>query len=190
MTTLKVIAKHRNSVELGWTLTPKATGYTVERAEPGKQFMVIAKVPGPLFTDATCKPATMYGYRVTTVGLTPEESDIDQATTLPVTEFANTSEFFDKFLLHLFARERERGDLFAWCPRWFEHKEAAFVVESLWRSYEAHRPPDDPLEPSSDRAYWLVQIAYPLMNQLWAQTQCFRGCHDGHDPRSDPLPNG
>lgn len=189
MTTLKVIAKHRNSVELGWTLTPRATGYTVERAEPGLPWTLIAKVPGPLFTDPTCKPGTMYGYRVTTIGLDPDLSDTDQATTLPRTEFANTADFFDKLLRHLFARDPERWDMFAWCPQWHQHKEAAFVMESLWRSYEAHRPPDDPLEPSSDHAYWLVQIAYPLMQQLWAQTQTFRGCAERHEPRTAPLPN-
>lgn len=190
MTTLRVIAKHIRSVELGWTLTPKVKAYTVERAEPGKPFIMIAQVPGPLFTDPTCKPGTMYGYRVTTIGLAPdEESDLTQATTLPKTEFADTTEFFEVFLRELFARDPGDRETFAWCPQWHQHKEAAFVMESLWRSYEAHRPPEDPLEPSSDHAYWLVQVAYPLMQQLWAMNQAFRGCTEGHSPRVAPLPH-
>lgn len=189
MVTLKVLAKHTRSVELGWSLTPKVTGYTVERAEPGLSWTLLGTVPGPLFTDPTCKPNTMYGYRVTTIGLTPEESAIDQATTLPKTEFASPAEFCEKFLAPTFARDPRQRDQFAWCPEWFKHQEAAFVIESLWRSYEKHRPPDDPLEPSSDHAYWLVQIAYPLLQQLWFADATFRGCTDAHQdpPRVKPL---
>jgi hypothetical protein len=82
-------------------------------------------------------------------------------------------------------------DTFAWCPQWWRHPEAAFVVESLWRSYEAHRPPDDPLEPSNDHAYWLVQIAYPLLARLWQPDTMFRGCDADHEEpmRATALPH-
>lgn len=189
MTTLTVLAKHRTSVELGWTLVPGVGKYKVERAEPGVAWQELGVVRGPLFTDPTCKPKTIYGYRVTTIGLSPEQYDVEQATTLPNTEFSSVDEFFTKLLREVFARDPDRQEQFAWCAQWREHREAAFVVESLWRSYEAHRPPDDPLEPSSQHAYWLVQIAYPLMQQLWMLEQTFRGCiGEGHDPQVRPLP--
>lgn len=183
---LKVDEVTRYTVTLKWSYTEDdpgnagevPTGYALSRSltTPGANMEMLALLPGRKYIDHDLNPATEYAYRVDTRGLTVAESDQFRLTTEPETEFTDPIAFFTGFAAAHFGRYVE-STATNWCRQWWSHPEAHKVMNELWRSYEAHRPPDDPTDPSSEHAQWLVHIAYPLMNQLLAPEGPFKGCN-------------
>lgn len=189
--TITVPEVGRTTVRLEWTrewTAAQPTSYQITRCiAPAPMERIALTVPRK-FIDPDCRPNTTYQYTVSTVGLVPPESETIQVTTRPPTEFPDSVAFFHEYLSKLFARAQQGQDL-RWCAQWQEHMECVVVINELWRAYEAHRPPDDPTTPSTERAVWLVVYAYPLMAQLWSAEGTLRNC--SHNPEmpthSDPV---
>jgi hypothetical protein len=201
--TLKVVEVTRFTIRIRWTWDDdqgtgnRPTGYKLSRGKLGDPLEWIAFLPGKGYVDYDLDPATDYVYSIETQGLPTPEVDQFQLTTEPATEFTDSVDFFAHFVSGHFGRKFAGSDI-QWCPEWWRHQEASTVINELWRSYEAHRPPDDPTEPTNERAEWLVMFAYPLMQHLFALNGTFRGCIGnidsgdfGHrNPQaSQPLPH-
>jgi hypothetical protein len=148
----------------------------------------VARVPGRKFIDPNCQPSTTYQYTVAAIGLPTPESETIQVTTRPPTEFPDSVTFFHAYLSKLFARD-QYDDTLRWCEKWQDHMECAVVVNELWRAYEAHRPPDDPTTPSTERAVWLTVYAYPLMAHLWDANGGLKNCshHPERPNHANPI---
>ncbi len=77
-----------------------------------------------------------------------------------------------------------------WCPRWWDHAEAIYRLEALWRSWELYR-----LEPRLGIASWLRDYLDPQLAALTSPTGPFAQCtNDRHSPikplRTDYPPPG
>lgn len=204
MIRLKLEEVGRYNVTLTWkweddnNFGAPPTAYSLHRRLAGATtpMEMLAIVRRKKFIDFDLDPATEYEYMVETNGLPVTEVDRFAFFTEPENEFTDFVDFFTNFMAPTFGREFA-GDAIHWCPQWWKHHEANKVMTELWRSYEAHRAPDDPSEPTSEQAEWLVMFAYPLMAQLWDQYGTFRGCdcnpdgRGGHADiiRSQPLPH-
>lgn len=65
-----------------------------------------------------------------------------------------------------------------WCPSWWDHAEAIYRLEALWRSWETYR-----LEPRLGIASWLRDFLDPQLRELTASTGPFAQCTDDrHSP--------
>jgi hypothetical protein len=170
-----------------WNAPQVPSSYQITRCVPPAAMERVAMIPGRKFIDPNCQPSTTYQYTVTTVGIAPPESDSVQVTTRPPTEFPDSVTFFHDYLSKLFARD-QYGQGLRWCARWQEHMECVVVVNELWRAYEAHRPPDDPTTPSTERAVWLTVYAYPLMAHLWSADGGLKDCSHNPDQREHTDP--
>lgn len=94
----------------------------------------------------------------------------------------NPRQFFDGYLSSVFARDLERDGV-NWCPHWYEHPEAAQVMEALWSSWETLQR-----DPNTGLAVWFVQFAYPLMSRMFDSAGTFASCSvEAHMP-PPPLP--
>jgi hypothetical protein len=77
-----------------------------------------------------------------------------------------------------------------WCPRWWDHAEAIYRLEALWRTWELYR-----LEPRLGIASWLRDYLDPQLAALTSPTGPFAQCTDErHSPikplRTDYPPEG
>jgi len=190
--TVKVDDAGRTTVALSWKREwddpGNPTSHLVTRCTPPAAPVIVARIVGRKFIDPNCQPNTTYLYEVTAIGLPAPEVDSIQVTTRPPTEFPNWPTFFTEYLSKTFARSTQ-SDALRWCPQPWLHPEAEEVVNALWRAYEAHRPPDDPFAPSTERAIWLAVYAYPLLNHLWALEGTFKDCsHRRPTPAHTTLP--
>jgi hypothetical protein len=75
-----------------------------------------------------------------------------------------------------------------WCARWWDHAEAIYRLEALWRSWELYR-----LEPRLGIASWLRDYLDPQLRELTSPTGPFASCTDErHSPgqalRTEPPP--
>ena len=75
-----------------------------------------------------------------------------------------------------------------WCASWWDHAEAIYRLEALWRSWELYR-----LEPRLGIASWLRDYLDPQLRELTSATGPFASCTDErHSPatplRTDPPP--
>lgn len=172
-----------------WNDPGQPSSYVVYRCiPPAAMERIAAVVAGRKFIDPNCKPSTTYEYKVAAIGLQQPEDDTVTVTTRPPTEFPDADAFFDSYLSRIFARD-PRDSTLRWCPQWRQHPEVVEVVAALWRAYEAHRPPDDPLVPSTERAVWLNVFAYPLMAHLWSQTGGLKDCSQNPELRHHVDPD-
>ena len=65
-----------------------------------------------------------------------------------------------------------------WCPSWWDHAEAIYRLEALWRSWEVYR-----LEPRLGIASWLRDFLDPQLAALTSPTGPFAQCTDDrHSP--------
>lgn len=207
MANLEVVELTRTSIVLEWDFNPRAVAYRIERQDPPQRDgdpppdrLLLAAVYSGVFCDVNLTPGTRYSYLVTMMpdpAIQPPERDVEEVTrrTLPETEFPDARAFFADFMAGTF--QRRLGSVHKWCEEWWRHPEAAYVVEQLWCSYEALRPPDTPAGPTKHRAEWLVGYFYPLFDRLLSPTTTFDGCavsaaetDDGvlHQPRTTRLP--
>lgn len=100
----------------------------------------------------------------------------DQETTdteAPTTLYPNLNAWVEDFLALIYNRAPGAGR--AWCPQWWNHDEAYYRLDALWRAWEHNRVYDGPL----GAATWLVNYADPLMTVLMQPDGCFKGCKDG-----------
>lgn len=65
-----------------------------------------------------------------------------------------------------------------WCASWWDHAEAIYRLEALWRTWELYR-----LEPRLGIATWLRDYLDPQLAQLTSPTGPFASCtQDRHSP--------
>ena len=65
-----------------------------------------------------------------------------------------------------------------WCASWWDHAEAIYRLEALWRTWELYR-----LEPRLGIASWLRDYLDPQLAQLTSPTGSFASCtEDRHSP--------
>lgn len=65
-----------------------------------------------------------------------------------------------------------------WCASWWDHAEALYRLESLWRTWELYR-----LEPRLGIASWLRDYLDPQLRELTSPTGPFASCtEDRHSP--------
>lgn len=65
-----------------------------------------------------------------------------------------------------------------WCASWWDHAEAIYRLEALWRTWELYR-----LEPRLGIASWLRDYLDPQLRELTAPTGPFASCtEDRHSP--------
>jgi hypothetical protein len=83
---------------------------------------------------------------------------------------------------------RATSPLVRWCPTWWDHAEAIYRLEALWRTWELYR-----LEPRMGIASWLRDYLDPQLGALTSPTGPFAQCTDDrHSPikplRTEPPP--
>ena len=72
-----------------------------------------------------------------------------------------------------------------WCASWWDHAEAIYRLEALWRSWELYR-----LEPRLGIASWLREFLDPQLRELTSPTGPFASCtEDRHSPVKALLTN-
>ncbi len=65
-----------------------------------------------------------------------------------------------------------------WCASWWDHAEALYRLEALWRTWELYR-----LEPRLGIASWLRDYLDPQLRELTSPTGPFASCtEDRHSP--------
>jgi hypothetical protein len=65
-----------------------------------------------------------------------------------------------------------------WCASWWDHAEAIYRLEALWRTWELYR-----LEPRLGIASWLRDYLDPQLRELTSPTGPFASCtEDRHSP--------
>ncbi len=65
-----------------------------------------------------------------------------------------------------------------WCANWWDHAEAIYRLEALWRTWELYR-----LEPRLGIASWLRDYLDPQLRELTSATGPFASCtQDRHSP--------
>ena len=69
-----------------------------------------------------------------------------------------------------------------WCASWWDHAEAIYRLEALWRSWELYR-----LEPRLGIASWLRDFLDPQLRELTSPTGPFASCTDERHSPARPL---
>jgi hypothetical protein len=69
-----------------------------------------------------------------------------------------------------------------WCPQWWDHAEAIYRLEALWRTWELYR-----LEPRLGIASWLRDYLDPQLFALTSPTGPFAQCTDDRHSPIKPL---
>lgn len=69
-----------------------------------------------------------------------------------------------------------------WCASWWDHAEAIYRLEALWRSWELYR-----LEPRLGMASWLRDFLDPQLRELTSATGPFASCTDERHSPARPL---
>lgn len=65
-----------------------------------------------------------------------------------------------------------------WCASWWDHAEAIYRLEAIWRTWELYR-----LEPRLGIASWLRDYLDPQLRELTSATGPFASCtEDRHSP--------
>ena len=69
-----------------------------------------------------------------------------------------------------------------WCPHWWDHAEAIYRLEALWRTWELYR-----LEPRLGIASWLRDYLDPQLAALTSPTGPFAQCTDDRHSPIKPM---
>ena len=77
---------------------------------------------------------------------------------------------------------RATSPIVRWCPRWWDHAEAIYRLEALWRTWELYR-----LEPRLGIASWLRDYLDPQLAALTSPTGPFSQCTDDRHSPIKPL---
>ena len=206
MPNLQVTHVTRTSVLLSWDVDPVAVAYSLRRQgphRPGRQSpdVLLAACYTDSYCDTELAAASSYTYVLRMMPdlaaspAPPVDEESVRARTLPETEYPNSLAFFTDFLAPTFPRSL--GSDLAWCEQWWRHPETRYVIDQLWASYEAMRPPMPPEPPGKHRAEWLIAYFSPLLDRLLVSKGPHEGCtldvheNDGilHSPKSLPLPH-
>ncbi|MBF6162995.1 DUF4913 domain-containing protein [Nocardia cyriacigeorgica] len=102
--------------------------------------------------------------------------------------YRNLEAFVRGCIANLYRREvsaRGSEKLLRWCPCWWDHGEAVFRLEALWRAFEQLR-----LGGGVEMDLWWIQHADPQMDRLLDPEGPFKYCSvvDGHKAKMPALP--
>ena len=102
--------------------------------------------------------------------------------------FGSLLEFVVEHLGPVYARNT--SPTVRWCASWWDHAEALYRLEALWRTWELYR-----LEPRLGIASWLRDDLDPQLRELTSPTGPFASCTaDRHSPvkalRTNQPPEG
>ena len=102
--------------------------------------------------------------------------------------FASLEEFVTEHFAPVYTRAQ--SPTLRWCPKWWDHAEAIYRLEALWRSWETCR-----LDPRVGMANWLRNYLDPQLAVLTSPTGPFMQCTaDRHSPLKAlpvlPAPEG
>ncbi|WP_405177157.1 DUF4913 domain-containing protein [Nocardia sp. NBC_01377] len=94
-------------------------------------------------------------------------------------------DFVDGYLGQVYQRQVTDLSDTAWCPRWWQHREAVVRIESLWTAHEFARN-----DRSDGLSEWFLEHADPQMKQLLDPRGPFKYCtvRGGHQSKVSPLP--
>lgn len=108
----------------------------------------------------------------------------DVADQTPQLYYRSLPEFVREFFVPMFPRDVKHSPGQTWCPKWWEHPEAIYRLESLWRSWEHLR-----LDPALGSSTWLRDHLDHHLPRLLDASGPFKGCSfDGHTVRDYTLP--
>lgn len=115
-------------------------------------------------------------------GWDDEPADVDEET--PQLYYGSLPEFVREFFVPIFPHDVKHSPGQTWCPKWWEHPEAIYRLESLWRSWEHLR-----LDPALGSSTWLREHLDHHLPRLLDTAGPFKGCSvDGHTVRDYVLP--
>lgn len=102
-------------------------------------------------------------------------------------EFASLGRFVDGVIARIHARQVTDTQVQVWCPQWWEHAEALWRFDLLWRGFERARAAgsDDEMD------HWTLHRLEPHMRVLLDPAGPFKYCgvRNGHKDYLAPLPS-
>ncbi|MET8654994.1 DUF4913 domain-containing protein [Nocardia aurea] len=100
-------------------------------------------------------------------------------------QYSSVVEFVENYLSMIYRRQVTDLSNIAWCPQWWQHKEAVVRLEALWRAWEFYRQ-----NASQGLSTWFLKHADPQMEQLLNPAGPFKYCtvRGGHQSKVSPLP--
>jgi hypothetical protein len=102
----------------------------------------------------------------------------------PQLYYGSLPEFMREFFVPMFRRDVKHGTNQTWCAKWWEHPEAIYRLESLWRSWEHLR-----LDPALGSSTWLREHLDHHLPRLLDTAGPFKGCSPtDHAVRDYVLP--
>jgi hypothetical protein len=106
--------------------------------------------------------------------------DVDEDT--PQLYYGSLPEFMREFFVKMFPRDVQYSPGMTWCPEWWQHPEATYRLESLWRSWEHLR-----LDPALGSSTWLREHLDHHLPILLSDSGPFKGCsiENGHSADRD-----
>ena len=131
----------------------------------------LGHLPGAAGPPSPPGPPTAHGGRAAGTGSDPE----------PVEPFyGSLLEFVQEGFAPVYCRAL--SPTMRWCARWWDHAEAIYRLEALWRTWELYR-----LEPRLGIASWLRDYLDPQLVVLTAATGPFAQCTDERHSPVKPL---
>lgn len=105
---------------------------------------------------------------------TPAESADDEA---PSLYYGSLPEFMRDFFIPMFPRDVTNTPGLTWCPTWWFHPEAAYRLDSLWRSWEHLRQ-----DAAFGSSTWIREHLDHHLPLLLSDSGPFKGCSikNGH----------
>lgn len=102
----------------------------------------------------------------------------------PELYYGSLPEFVREFLIPMFPRDVANINGLTWCSKWWLHPEAAYRLDSLWRSWERLR-----LDAALGSSAWLREHLDHHLPLLLSDTGPFKGCSikNGHAENRDYM---
>lgn len=96
--------------------------------------------------------------------------------------YGSLPEYIRDFFVPMFPRDVTNTPGLTWCPKWWLHPEAAYRLDTLWRSWEHMR-----LDAALGTSSWLREHLDHHLPLLLADAGPFKGCSikNGHSANRD-----
>lgn len=96
-------------------------------------------------------------------------------------KYHNVYDWVEQWYCVVFAKRVGVGR--PWCPMWWDHEEAHFILTALWRSWEAHRADRD-----KGMITWYTYYARPDIDSLQHELGTFYLCvNNNQHTKPKPL---
>ena len=89
----------------------------------------------------------------------------------PQLYYSSLPEFMREFFAPMFPRDVTNTPGLTWCPKWWLHPEAAYRLDSLWRSWENMR-----LDAALGTSSWIREHLDHHLPLLLSDSGPFKGC--------------